>query len=342
MSLAATPHLNDGNIYAETVPATATGQLLLDFLACRYTHSSREAWSAPTATRPALLATATHHRQPTVITAAPPLPLPHYCRSAHGEAGRICLDAVPAAQPVEKTRAQSGRLGQEAAYGARQPMPRPTQLDLLPSQASPDTVLCAGQLLEYHRPPWREPPAPRWLWTLFADEHVLVLLKPSGLPVLPSELYHDSTVYHARAAHTQCTCSARAHARHRLRRHPGHSRCPEEEEEETPVLTMACTYCGRCSRYSGNVPAARRHPTQSTAWGWANPNPSPNPNPNPNHNLSPNPNPNPDPDPNPTPTPNPNPYPTPYPNRVDAAEPRFFDATQFTAQLASKEMMMVR
>ena len=73
-------------------------------------------------------------------------------------------------------------------------MPRPTQLDLLPSQASPDTVLCAGQLLEYHRPPWREPPAPRWLWTLFADEHVLVLLKPSGLPVLPSELYHDSTV----------------------------------------------------------------------------------------------------------------------------------------------------
>ena len=148
---------------------------------------------------PALLATATRHRQPTAITAAPPLPLPHYCRSAHGEAGRICLDAVPAAQPVEtvgKTRAacQSGRLGWEAAYGARQPMPRPTQLDLLPSQASPDTVLCAGQLLEYHRPPWREPPAPRWLWTLFADEHVLVLLKPSGLPVLPSELYHDSTV----------------------------------------------------------------------------------------------------------------------------------------------------
>ena len=49
--LVASAHLNDGNIYAETVPATATGQLLLDFLACRYTHSSREAWSAPTATR---------------------------------------------------------------------------------------------------------------------------------------------------------------------------------------------------------------------------------------------------------------------------------------------------
>ena len=105
MSLVATSHLNDGNVYAETVPAAASGQLLLDFLACRYTHSSREAWSA------------------------------------HGEAGRLRLDAAP---------------------------------------ASTNTVLRAGQLLEYHRPPWREPSAPRWLWTLFADEHVLVLLKPSG------------------------------------------------------------------------------------------------------------------------------------------------------------------
>ena len=110
LSLAPSSHLNDGNVYAETVPAAASGQLLLDFLSCRYTHSSREAWSA------------------------------------HGKAGRICLDAVP---------------------------------------VSPDTVLRAGQLLEYHRPPWREPPAPRWLWPLLDDKHVLVLLKPSGLPVLP-------------------------------------------------------------------------------------------------------------------------------------------------------------
>eukprot|EP00964_Phaeocystis_antarctica_P127051 scaffold90712_cov63-Phaeocystis_antarctica.AAC.5 len=63
MSLAATSHLNDGNVYAETVPAAAAGQRLLDFLACRYTHSSREAWSAPT---PA----ARHHRR-----SPPPLPL---------------------------------------------------------------------------------------------------------------------------------------------------------------------------------------------------------------------------------------------------------------------------
>ena len=72
MSLAASSHLNDGNVYAETIPAAAAGQRLLDFLACRYTHSSREAWSAPTATRqrcsPPPLATANplrlllHHR----------------------------------------------------------------------------------------------------------------------------------------------------------------------------------------------------------------------------------------------------------------------------------------
>ena len=106
MSLAATSHLNDGNVYAETVPAAASGQLLLDFLACRYTHSSREAWSVPTATR--------HHHSPPGHRHSPPRHrhsppllaaavatanqlLHHYCRSAHGEAGRICLDAVPAA-----------------------------------------------------------------------------------------------------------------------------------------------------------------------------------------------------------------------------------------------------
>ena len=106
MSLAATSHLNDGNVYAETVPAAASGQLLLDFLACRYSHSSREAWSVPTATR--------HHHSPPGHRHSPPRDrhsppllaaavatanqlLHHYCRSAHGEAGRICLDAVPAA-----------------------------------------------------------------------------------------------------------------------------------------------------------------------------------------------------------------------------------------------------
>ena len=109
MSLAASSHLNEGNVYAETVPAAAAGQRLLDFLACRYTHSSREAWSAPTTTPPTTaarhhhcrslspLATATHHHH-TPATRQHHSPSPthcHHCRSAHGEAGRICLDAVP-------------------------------------------------------------------------------------------------------------------------------------------------------------------------------------------------------------------------------------------------------
>ncbi|EOD28146.1 hypothetical protein EMIHUDRAFT_44091, partial [Emiliania huxleyi CCMP1516] len=111
--------LNEGNTYPETVPASAAGQPLLDFLVDRYAHSTREAWTS-------------------------------HCR-----AGRLRLNGTP---------------------------------------ATADCLLREGQRLEYHRPPWREPAAPRWLWTLFADEHAVVLCKPSGLPTLPSELYHDSTV----------------------------------------------------------------------------------------------------------------------------------------------------
>ena len=118
-ALAASSRLNEGNTYPETVPASAAGQPLLDFLVDRYAHSTREAWTS-------------------------------HCR-----AGRLRLNGTP---------------------------------------ATADCLLREGQRLEYHRPPWREPAAPRWLWTLFADEHAVVLCKPSGLPTLPSELYHDSTV----------------------------------------------------------------------------------------------------------------------------------------------------
>lgn len=113
------PHLNEGRVYPEDIPAIAAGLPVLDFLTSRYGHSPRSRWAS------------------------------------HVDAGRILLDG---------------------------------------ERATADTALREGQRLEYHRPPWVEPAAPRWLWALHRDEHLLVLCKPSGLPCLPSEMYFESTV----------------------------------------------------------------------------------------------------------------------------------------------------
>lgn len=117
--LDAVSKLNSGRVYPVDVGADAAGEPLIDFLATRYSHTSRDAWAQ------------------------------------HCTAGRVSIG------------------GQTAAS---------------------DAVLRAGDRVEYHRPPWHEPVAPRWLWSLHRDEHVLVLCKPSGLPVLPSELFYESTV----------------------------------------------------------------------------------------------------------------------------------------------------
>lgn len=48
-----------------------------------------------------------------------------------------------------------------------------------------DTCLNAGQWLTYHRPPWEEPDVPLSIEILYADPDLMVVVKPSGLPVLP-------------------------------------------------------------------------------------------------------------------------------------------------------------
>jgi 23S rRNA pseudouridine1911/1915/1917 synthase len=59
------------------------------------------------------------------------------------------------------------------------------QILLNGTAASPDTLLCPGQSLTYHRPPWHEPDVPLHFEVLHADADLLVIAKPSGLPVLP-------------------------------------------------------------------------------------------------------------------------------------------------------------
>jgi len=54
--------------------------------------------------------------------------------------------------------------------------------------------LHTGDVLSYHRPPWVEPDVPAEFDILFEDDHLLVVNKPSGLPVLPGDTYLENTL----------------------------------------------------------------------------------------------------------------------------------------------------
>ncbi|MDJ0507676.1 MAG: RluA family pseudouridine synthase [Crocosphaera sp.] len=57
-----------------------------------------------------------------------------------------------------------------------------------------DTILQTGQWLSYHRPPWQEPEVPLDFDIVYEDEHILVINKPSGLPVLPGGGFLEHTL----------------------------------------------------------------------------------------------------------------------------------------------------
>jgi 23S rRNA pseudouridine1911/1915/1917 synthase len=61
---------------------------------------------------------------------------------------------------------------------------------------APETPLAAGDRLEFRRPPWREPPAPRKFDVLHDGDDVIAVAKPSGLPVLPGGGFLESTLLH--------------------------------------------------------------------------------------------------------------------------------------------------
>jgi 23S rRNA pseudouridine1911/1915/1917 synthase len=62
--------------------------------------------------------------------------------------------------------------------------------------AFPNTVLEIGQELTYQRPPWREPEVPLFFEVLYEDAGVLVVSKPSGLPVLAGGGFLEHTLIH--------------------------------------------------------------------------------------------------------------------------------------------------
>lgn len=61
-----------------------------------------------------------------------------------------------------------------------------------PAQA--DEILTPGQRLSYHRPPWAEPPVPLDIATVYEDDVLLAIHKPSGLPVLPGGNFLQHTL----------------------------------------------------------------------------------------------------------------------------------------------------
>jgi len=72
---------------------------------------------------------------------------------------------------------------------------------------SPDHPLTRDDRLSYHRLPWEEPEAPRNFETLFEDGDVLVLAKPSGLPVLPGGMFLESTLLNLARHRYGAACS---------------------------------------------------------------------------------------------------------------------------------------
>lgn len=57
-----------------------------------------------------------------------------------------------------------------------------------------ETRLNRGQWLTYHRSPWQEPEVPLAFEVLYEDSDLLVVVKPSGLPVLPGGGFLEHTL----------------------------------------------------------------------------------------------------------------------------------------------------
>lgn len=60
----------------------------------------------------------------------------------------------------------------------------------------PETRLEPGQVLSWHRPPWREADAPLAYAVLWMDGQLLAVAKPAGLPTVPGGGYLEHTLLH--------------------------------------------------------------------------------------------------------------------------------------------------
>ncbi|HXV59122.1 MAG TPA: RluA family pseudouridine synthase [Vicinamibacteria bacterium] len=62
--------------------------------------------------------------------------------------------------------------------------------------ATSSRKLSAGEVLDWNRPPWREPPGPRSFALIHRDREVLGVAKPRGLPTMPGGGFLEKTLLH--------------------------------------------------------------------------------------------------------------------------------------------------
>ena len=68
------------------------------------------------------------------------------------------------------------------------------QVRLNDAETTAETILLAGQWLTYQRSPWQEPEVPLAFEVLYEDTDLMVVAKPSGLPVLPGGGFLEHTL----------------------------------------------------------------------------------------------------------------------------------------------------
>jgi 23S rRNA pseudouridine1911/1915/1917 synthase len=68
------------------------------------------------------------------------------------------------------------------------------ELELDGARARGDVALRPGQTLVWHRPPWNEPDVPRYYDLLHEDAALVAVVKPAGLPTMPSGGFLDNTL----------------------------------------------------------------------------------------------------------------------------------------------------
>lgn len=68
------------------------------------------------------------------------------------------------------------------------------EIELEGARADGDAVLNAGQTVVWHRPPWDEAAVPTDFSTVFEDDAIVAVHKPSGLPTMPAGGFLNHTL----------------------------------------------------------------------------------------------------------------------------------------------------